>query len=457
MPGDERHEDTTEAKPRPVCYAKASVNVVGSATPPIEVARRPLRVGSCPQSNDLVIADATVSRRHCELAATERGIHVRDLDSTNGVFAAGVRIYDAVFSATADLQVGSKLLRLVLDPRGTEAASAARFGSLIGRSPRMRALYADLERVAMSGDPVLIEGETGSGKELVARSLHDASPFAAGPYVVFNAGATSSLTDDELFGHVRGAFANAHQDRPGVFEEAHGGTLFIDELGELPLDMQPKLLRVLQDGKVRRLGSNVVKQCKFRLIAATNRDLAREVHAGRFRGDLLSRVEGHLVQVPPLRERMEDLDQLVEFFLSQLDPPLSSSAVDPDTWAMLRRHRWPGNIRELRNVVRRFAVTPERLFPRASSVEAPAPCRYTTSSGALKPLSIARREAAEEFEREYLKELMFRVKGNRDRTVARGDAQRAGEIAQVSRQMVQRLLKEHWGGAIIPEEGEERG
>jgi DNA-binding NtrC family response regulator len=455
MPDDDRAEDRTTAKPRPVYYARAHVHVVGSAEPAREVARRPLRVGSCPQSNDLVIADATVSRRHCELAATERGIHVRDVDSTNGVFASGVRIYDAVFSANADLQVGSKSLRLVLDPGGTEEASAARFGSLIGRSPRMRSLYAQLERVARSGDPVLIEGETGSGKELVARCLHDSSPFAAGPYVVFNAGAINNLVDDELFGHVRGAFANAHQDRPGVFEEANGGTLFIDELGELPLEAQPKLLRVLQDGKVRRLGSNVVKQCEFRLIAATNRDLAREVEAGRFRGDLLNRVEGHLLQVPPLRERMEDLDRLVEHFLSQLDPPLPSSAVDPDTWAMLRRHRWPGNVRELRNVVRRFAITPERLFPRSASVEAPPP-RSFTSSRELKPLNSARREANEAFERDYLEELWFRLKGNRDRTIARGDAERAGALAQVSRQLIQRLLKKHWGGVVIPEEGEER-
>ena len=455
MPDDDSREDRTTAKPRPVHYAKARVHVVGGSQRALEVARRPLRVGSCPQSNDLVIADATVSRRHCELTATERGIHVRDVDSTNGIFAAGVRIYDAVFAANADLQVGSKVLRIELDPVGTEEASAARFGSLIGRSPRMRALYAELERVGRSGDPVLIEGETGSGKELVARSLHDASQFAAGPYVVFNAGATSTLTDDELFGHVSGAFANAHRDRAGLFEEAHGGTLFIDELGELPLETQPKLLRVLQDGKVRRLGSNVTKQCQFRLIAATNRDLAREVSAGRFRGDLLNRVEGHLIIVPPLRERMEDLDQLVEHFLSELTPPLPATAVDPDTWAMLRRHRWPGNVRELRNVVRRFAVTPERLFPRVDPVEAPA-SRNLANARVLKPLSTARREAAEDFEREYLEELMFRIKGTRDHNIARGDAERAGALAQVSRQMIQRLLKKHWGGTVIPEEGEER-
>jgi DNA-binding NtrC family response regulator len=453
---DDANEDRTQAKLRPVRYSKACVNVVGSAAASFEVTRRTLRVGSCPNSNDLVIADPTVSRRHCELVATERGIHVRDLDSTNGIFAAGVRIYDAVFSANVDLQVGSKSLRLVLDPQGTEAASAPSFGSLIGRSARMRALYADLERVAKSSDPVLIEGETGSGKELVARSLHDASPFAAGPYVVFNAGAINTLIDDELFGHVAGAFANAHRERAGLFEEADGGTLFIDELGELPLEMQPKLLRVLQDGKVRRLGSNTVRQCRFRLIAATNRDLAREVRAGRFREDLLNRVEGHLVQVPPLRERMEDLDPLVEYFLGQLDPPLPNSAVDPDTWAMLRRHRWPGNVRELRNVIRRFAVTPERLFPRGASV-AEVPRSSVLSSGELKPLSEARQEAAEEFERQYLDELMFRVKGNRDRVIARGDAKRAGAIAQVSRQMVQRLLKKHWGGVVIPEEGEGSG
>jgi DNA-binding NtrC family response regulator len=156
---------------------------------------------------------------------------------------------------------------------------------------------------------------------------------------------------------------------------------------------------------------------------------------------------------------MEDLDQLVEHFSSQLVPPLANGAVDPDTWAMLRRHRWPGNVRELRNVVRRFAVTPERLFPRGASPEAApaAPRRFITGSGELMPLSMARREASEEFEREYLDELMFRVKGNHSRTIARGDAGRAGALAQVSRQMIQQLLRQHWGGAVIPEDGEGRG
>jgi transcriptional regulator with GAF, ATPase, and Fis domain len=281
---------------------------------------------------------------------------------------------------------------------------------------------------------ILIEGETGSGKELVAESLHVESERARGPFVVFDCSAVAAtLAESELFGHERGAFTGAVASRPGVFEQADGGTLFLDELGELPKDLQPKLLRVLERREVRRLGSQRTIAVDVRLVAATNRNLAAEVQRGNFREDLYFRLSTGVVRVPPLRDRMEDLPLLVEHFLQRQKPSRSVSEIPAAVWALFNAHRWPGNIRELGNAVQRFVVTPERVLP-AEMSPAPSPGAAVGASGPVLPLRVARRDASEAFERAYLANVLKRSQGN---------VTRAAAMAEVSRQMVQKLMRKH--------------
>jgi transcriptional regulator with PAS, ATPase and Fis domain len=406
----------------------------------LEVAGTPVRIGTA-ADNDLILTDDTVSRKHCEISPTQGGIQVRDTGSRNGVFLAGARINDAVLSGAATLRLGETMISIqpLTETIDREQATTDRFGDIIGRSPRMRELFADLERIAPADVTLLIEGETGTGKDLVAESVHQASPRADKPYVVFDCGAvTPTLAESELFGHERGAFTGAATARAGVFEQADGGTLFLDELGELPKDLQPKLLRVLEKREVRRIGSSKTVPVNVRLIAATNRNTAAEVQRGNFRQDLYFRVSAAHVVVPPLRERIDDLQLLVEHFLSRESPPRTMEDVPPTVWEMFRAHRWPGNVRELRNAVQRLLITPERALravesPTAGLAQAP----QAAPSQEIVPLRIARREAGDSFERAYLENVLKRTGGN---------VTRAAAIAEVSRQMVQKLMRKHGMG-----------
>jgi transcriptional regulator with PAS, ATPase and Fis domain len=447
-------EESTRIQPRRqvVRYTKARVEVVSGADGGLvyDVNDSSVRVGASRSSNDLVLTDETVSRHHLELSPTPHGVRVRDAGSTNGVFANGVRVFDAVFSENVDLQLGSTVLRVTLLPDGTdrELSDTHRFGDLLGSSPRMRALFADLERIAPKDVSLLIEGETGTGKEVVAESVHRKSARAGGPFVVFDCSAVvPTLVESALFGHERGAFTGAHSAHVGVFEQAHGGTIFLDELGELPLELQKRLLRVLQSREVVRLGAQRSTPVDVRVIAATNRNLMQEVQKGRFREDLYYRIAAMHVVVPPLRERLEDLPKLVEHFLAQAEPPQSASGIPSDVWAMFRAHRWPGNVRELQNVLQRFVVMPERLFPSApASAAAPAepPAVPAPSPRRIEPLQVARRKASETFERDYLDELMRQANGN---------VNAAAGLAEVSRQMLYKMLRKQRIDAPAPDDG----
>ncbi len=328
-------------------------------------------------------------------------------------------------------------------PRPWRASSSRAIASigLLGGSARMRELFADLVRIAPIDVTVLIEGETGSGKEVVAESIHAASPRAKGPFVVFDCSAAApTLIESELFGHERGSFTGAVASRAGVFEQADGGTIFLDELGELPKDLQPKLLRVLERREVRRLGSQRTIPVDVRLLAATNRNLAVEVQRGNFREDLYYRFAAARVRVPPLRDRMEDLPLLIEHFLSRAKPPRSMADMPQQVFGLFNGHRWPGNVRELAHAVQRFLVTPERVFahepPGAALTSAATPGSVPSSAApsALLPLRVARREASEAFERAYLESALQRSQGN---------VTRAAAVAEVSRQMVQKLMRKH--------------
>jgi DNA-binding NtrC family response regulator len=299
----------------------------------------------------LVLADAAVSRQHLSLEVDRWGVIVRDLDSKNGSHYHGARFREVVVGAGAVIQIGATQLKFARRPSGAQVAPSERdhFGQLYGRSLIMRELFTVLERVAGSTEPVLVEGETGTGKELCAEALHRASPRARGPLVVCDlAGVPRTLIESELFGHVKGAFTGAASDRVGAFESAHRGTVFLDEIGELESDFQPRLLRALENHTVRRVGSAIYRNVDVRVIAATNRDLAQEVESGSFRPDLFHRLSVVRVRLPALRERKEDIPFLVERFLAGSGVKIASA-----TLALLQEYDWPGNVRELKNVLRR--------------------------------------------------------------------------------------------------------
>ncbi|MET0342851.1 MAG: sigma 54-interacting transcriptional regulator [Polyangiales bacterium] len=423
-----------------VRYARIRLSVVKGPDAGLvyEAAGRLVRVGTSSES-DVLLSDDTVSRRHCEVELTELGFRVRDTGSTNGVRVGGARIYDASFEGAAEMLLGETTIAItpLAETEEREQTKAQRFGDLRGGSRKMRELFAELERFAPSNLSVLVEGETGTGKDVVAESIHRASARAEGPYVVFDCSAVApSLIESELFGHERGAFTGAVGSRAGVFEEASGGTLFLDEIGELPKDLQPKLLRALEKREVKRLGGRANVSVDVRVISATNRNLMVEVERGNFRQDLYYRIATAKVAVPPLRERMDDIPMLLEHFLAIEGPNLSVKNVPAQVWEMLQSHRWPGNVRELRNAVQRLVVAPELSLHAddLSSVNPSMSANEPTTSKELEPLRIARRDAAEAFEQQYLKRVLERSNGN---------VTRAAAIAEVSRQMIQKLMRKH--------------
>jgi transcriptional regulator with GAF, ATPase, and Fis domain len=332
-----------------------AVVLSGSAKGTIKSVGELLRIGKAPD-NDLVLQDDTVSRHHCELTRAEGGVKVRDLGSTNGTKVQGARVNEAIVQPGTVLKVGE--VDIVLRPaqRNVEVLPSDKtwFGAVIGKSLAMRTIFGVLERIAGTEATVLLEGETGTGKDVLARAIWTESARAQGPFVVVDCGAVSySLLESELFGHERGAFTGAVAARQGAFELADGGTVFLDEIGELPIDVQPKLLRVLESKEFRRVGGNKTLHADVRVIAATKRNLLREVQAGKFREDLYFRLAVVPVTVPPLRTRRDDIPMLVEHILKASTgggPPL---AVSDDTMQALSAHDWPGNVRELRNVLDR--------------------------------------------------------------------------------------------------------
>jgi transcriptional regulator with PAS, ATPase and Fis domain len=296
----------------------------------------------------------------------------------------------------------------------------------------MRALFAKLERIATTSETVLLIGESGTGKELLARAIHDASERRDAPFVIFDCGAVApALVESELFGHVRGAFTGAQSDRRGVFSEAGSGTLVLDEIGELPLDLQPKLLRALESRQFRALGSNRVETVGARVVGGTHRDLKQMVQANTFRADLYFRLAVFEARVPPLRERRDDIELLADRLLTTLTPPRTLRELGTGVAAMLLAHDWPGNVRELRNTLMRLALFPE-LGARAFENVAQGPSGLDTLMHL--PLRDAREEAITQFERHYLRAKLAENDGNVAQTA---------EAIGVSRQLVYRLIERH--------------
>ncbi len=312
--------------------------------------------------NDVVIQDDTVSRYHCRICQGDDAYLVTDNGSTNGTYINGVRIKEAYLRPGCTVTVGKTDVHFhTIDETYTvQPSTSDSFGGIVGQSVRIREIFGILEKIAPTGVTVIIEGETGTGKEVVAQTIHQYSKRANNPFSVFDCGAVpESLIESELFGHEKGSFTGAIMSRQGLFEMAQGGTIFLDELGELNLDLQPKLLRVLEQREVRRVGSNKPVKVDVRVIAATNRNLEEEVKAGRFREDLFYRLSVVRIILPPLRERKEDIPLLVKHFLKNAsynrddDGNQKINGITRDAIENLVNYRWPGNVRELVNVVER--------------------------------------------------------------------------------------------------------
>jgi DNA-binding NtrC family response regulator len=379
------------------------------------------------------LTDPTVSRRHVEVRLAGDEILVTDIGSTNGVTIHGVRVEKAAIGYGAELKLGRTVIKLVPDEQFVEPAPAERtvFGSIVGADTRMRQLFTLLEEVAPTDATVLIEGETGTGKELIAEELHRHSRRRGGPFVVFDCGSVPrDLVSSILFGHVKGAFTNAQCDRKGVFAEADGGTLFLDEIGEMALELQPALLRALDKRMVCKVGATVHEKFDVRVVAATNRDLRGEVARKQFREDLYYRLAVIRVGVPPLRERGSDIRVLIEHFVARHGKGL---AIRPDDLAALVRHAWPGNVRELRNVIERAC-----LLPRDGTINIDNALGEVAPGGPTirtdLPFKEAKHQVVEAFEREYVEDLLRRHRMN---------LSAAAREAQIDRKHLRELTRKY--------------
>ncbi|MBK9261977.1 MAG: sigma 54-interacting transcriptional regulator [Polyangiaceae bacterium] len=393
-----------------------------------------IRMGSG-RDCDVVIPDRTVSHQHAVLRVEKSGVRVIDSKSRNGTLVDNVRIRDAYARPDASISMGGSVMRLQMIRDVVELPLSTRdhFGALIGRSIAMRKVYALLERVAIADTTVLIEGETGTGKELVAAAIHEASPRAQQPFVVFDCSAVpSELIESELFGHVRGAYTNALGDRKGRFREANGGTLFLDEIGELPIELQPKLLRALEARTIRPLGADKEHVVDVRVLAATNRNLAIEVDRGRFREDLYYRIAVVPVRLPPLRERIDDIPLLVRRFEHDWRSRPNRPAPIPDTVIeRMKQLPWPGNVRELRNKVDMMLSLGLASLPGARQYES------SRAGGAFDvdldtPFHSWCERLVESHTKAYFAAALEKTKGNVSQTAA---------LAGVSRAFLQKIMK----------------
>jgi DNA-binding NtrC family response regulator len=402
--------------------------------------------------NDLVLTDATVSRYHLEIRVRRDGIEVRDLDTTNGTKHNNTKIGNVVLTGPARLRLG-KHSEVDVEPIDTSVDlgewKGDRFGDVLGSTLPMKRLFALLARAAPTEATILLQGETGTGKEAIAEAVHRMSRRAKGPFVVVDCGSIPhELIASELFGHAKGSFTGAAGDKQGLIEAANGGTLFLDEIGELALDLQPQLLRVLDRRQVRRVGETQSVDVDIRVVAATHRDLRAMVRSGQFREDLYYRLAVVATPVPPLRERKADIPVLVEWFAERMGR--GGFAQSPSLIEQLQQHDWPGNVRELRNVVERALSLGSSVLAdlgdggtraggseRAGSEgDAGAAKRPSAPSADVLELPFKEAKAAlvESFERDYLVALLARHKGNISRAAAE---------AGIDRNYIHRLVKKY--------------
>ena len=401
---------------------------------------REISVGAAP-GNHLVLSDPLVSRHHLVVRWTERGYWARDVGSTNGTYIGGHPIQSAGLHEGSRIVVGGTTLAFeLLDGEIAEPLSAEHsWGAILGESPAMRRLFAMLPRVARTDATVLIEGETGTGKSVLARAIHEASPRARAPFVTVDCSSIPpTLIESVLFGHDKGAFTGAHAARAGAFESARGGTVFLDEVGELPLELQPKLLRVLELRQVQRIGRVDTIALDVRVIAATNRDLREMVNRGSCRADLYYRLKVVTLEMPSLRERRSDIPQLVAHFYADVGgvgrPP-------EDLLCTFAKLDWPGNVRELRNAVERAVVLGELVAPRREAegtrpplIESGAAFADNDTFDPKLPFRDAKEHAIARWERWYIRELLRHTGGN---------LSQAARVAQSDRSYLRKLVRRY--------------
>jgi DNA-binding NtrC family response regulator len=390
-----------------------------------ELTHRDVVTGGRAPTHDLVLTDDSVSTSHFEIRLTAEGVILRDLGSTNGTWLGRSRLVDGTVSLFdgAAFYAGDTKLRLVQIDVGRIARSdCPSLGTMAGASPAIREIFALLVRLAPTPLTTLVTGETGTGKEEVARTIHEISG-RSGPFVVLDcATLPTHLAESAILGHVKGAFTGANADRMGAFEAAAGGTVLLDEIGELPLELQPKLLRVLDRHEVERVGSNERRPVDVRVLAATHRNLSQMVAEGRFRLDLLHRLRQIEISIPPLRERLQDVEVLARMFLERaraVHGNAVATGIDERVVAELGRRHWEGNVRELRHTIETLAhlargtvVTVEdlqRFAGRGRTVEA-------TDAGRLASFfAMPCKEAVDAFTRCYVVELEARCHGDVER------------------------------------------
>ncbi len=473
MPKDEPLEQKVRTQivavrdaPQAISLRKAKLALLDGpdAGKELVVDRDVIRVGQS-DDNDLVISDKTVSRHHFEILKDKDGYLLRDLGSTNGTFYEGSRIKEVFLLSGAVIRAGATQIKFMpIEERVQIVASdKEKLGEMYGRSLRVREIFGLIEKIAPTDATVIINGETGTGKELVARAVHTLSNRAKGPFVVVDCGTiASNLIESELFGHEKGAFTGAVGRRPGAFEVANGGTVFLDEIGELPIDLQPKLLRVLEAREIRRIGSSETKKTDVRIVAATNRDLRAEVEKGKFREDLYFRLSVIVVKVPALRERKEDVPLLAQRFLDRCQqqmaiPNMPLKTLSDSALAALQAHDWPGNVRELRNVIERAVfLSSSATVIDARDIPLSPPSSQEVPEGAfwreIRDKKLGFKESKDKwieiFERRFLEDLMHRT----DKNISA-----AAREATMDRKYLRSLLKKYglWEGGEGDEERSE--
>ncbi|MEM9191359.1 MAG: sigma 54-interacting transcriptional regulator [Myxococcota bacterium] len=402
----------------------------------VRIGEGQLAVGTDPHA-DLRLTDTRVSQRHLSVRREGADFEIRDLNSTNGTFYEGSRIERATVPLGATLKIGHSYLRIQAEPAPLDVApsSARRFGDLIGHSLALREVFAVLELAATSDVTVLLEGETGVGKELAARALHEQGTRRKGPFVALDCSALpAGLLESELFGHREGAFSGAVRDRTGAFLRAHQGTLFLDELDSVHSDVQARLLRAIEERTIRPVGSDGEVKVDVRIVAGSRSDLSARVAEGGFRSDLYYRLSVLRLRLPPLRDRREDIEPIALALLRHRGLP--GSSLDPRSMPALRAHDWPGNVRELRNVVdRAVALHPKIRTAEALPLVLDGPGRGDPFAVRTDlPFGEAKREVIDAFERTYLRSLLDAHEGN---------ISQAARTAKMDRKHLRELLKKH--------------
>jgi DNA-binding NtrC family response regulator len=384
------------------------------------------------EGNTLRLTDPTVSGFHVELSRRGDKVLVHDVGSTNGTLVATVVLREGAVPPGTVLQLGKTQLKVGEGKSASiELLDGEVLGPLRGRSPVMRTLLAKVDRAARSDTGVLLIGESGTGKELIARALHERSRRSTKPLVTVDcASLAPGLVASELFGHEKGSFTGADRRHAGAFERAQGGTVFLDEIGELPPNLQATLLGVLERRTLRRVGGTDDVQVDVRIVSATHKDLKAEVNAGTFRLDLYYRLAVVRLEVPPLRARLDDLEPLVEHFLRQAgDERPVSHVFSPSDFEALRAHGWPGNVRELRNLVESTLAMGER-----PALDGPGQETPDGLPGPERTYKDARAQVLARFETHYLKALLAKSSGN---------VSHAARLAKMDRSHLIELLTRH--------------